>query len=77
MDIQALKLDLVGKILKTNKPSLLIKINNLISSENDDWWDEIPPEVQISILEEIEDIKSGNVFSHEDILREAKQKYGF
>jgi hypothetical protein len=77
MDIQALKLDLVGKILKTNKPSLLIKINNLISSENDDWWDEIPPEVQISILEGIEDIKSGNVFSHEDILREAKQKYGF
>ncbi|QGY46583.1 hypothetical protein GM418_23855 [Maribellus comscasis] len=77
MDIQTLKLDLVEKILKTNKPSLLIKINNLISTENDDWWDDIPPEVQESILEGMEDIKSGKVFSHENIINEAKQKYGF
>jgi hypothetical protein len=78
MDIQALKLDLVTKILKTEKSSLLIQIEKLFEKENDqDWWDQLPDEVQQSILEGVENIKQGEVYSHDQIVREAKQKYGF
>lgn len=78
MDIQALKLDLVTKILKTEKSSLLIQIEKLFEKENDqDWWDQLPDEVQQSILEGVENIKQGEMYSHDQILREAKQKYGF
>jgi hypothetical protein len=78
MDIQALKLELVNKIIHTEKQSLLVKINGLLQDDkSEDWWDLLPPEVRDSILEGMDDISEGNVFSHEQVIREAKQKYGF
>ena len=78
MDIPALKLDLVQKILSTKNPSLLVKINNLLQKEVEkDWWNQLPREVQDSIFEGIHDIEKGKVFTHEQVIQEAKQKYGF
>jgi hypothetical protein len=78
MDIQSLKLDLVEKILKTDKPSLLIQINNLFLKEKtEDWWDRLPVEVQESILEGLKNTKEGNVFTHDQVMNEAREKYGF
>ena len=78
MDIPALKLDLVQKILNTKNPSLLKKINHIFQKEvEQDWWDQLPKEVQNSIVEGIQDIEEGNVFTHDQVIQEAKQKYGF
>jgi len=78
MDIQALKLDLVEKILHTEKTTLLFKIDKIFKKEsNDDWWYQLPLEVQDSILEGLKDIQEGNVFSHDQVVNEARQKYGF
>lgn len=77
MDIQSLKLDLVSKILNIENPGILIEINKILQkASKTDWWDQLPEEVQESILEGMEDVQKGNVFSHEHILQEAKQKYG-
>lgn len=78
MDIQALKLDLVEKIIHTEKTSVLVKIKDLLQNENtEDWWESLPVEIQESIYEGLQDIKEGNVFTHDEIISEAKQKYGF
>lgn len=78
MDIQTLKLDLVEKIIQTEKTSVLIKIKNLFQSEKtEDWWDNLPSEIQESIFEGLNDVKEGKVFTHEQVISEAKQKYGF
>lgn len=78
MDIQALKLDLVAKILSTEKSSLLLQIEKIFERENEqDWWDKLPEELQDAIMEGVEDISRGNSYSHEQVVREAKQKYGF
>jgi len=78
MDIQALKLDLVEKIVQTEKTSILFKIKELLQNEKtSDWWENLPIEVQESIFEGLEDIKEGKVFTHDQIISEAKQKYGF
>jgi hypothetical protein len=78
MDVSALKLDVVQKILNMKNPSLLLKIDNILKEEADaDWWDQLPPEVQDSIFEGIQDIEEGRIFTHEQILQDAKQKYGF
>jgi Mg/Co/Ni transporter MgtE len=78
MDIQTLKLDLVEKIIQSEKPSVLIKIKELLQTENTvDWWDNLPQEIQESIFEGLNDVKEGKVFTHEQIISEAKQKYGF
>ncbi|HSO88005.1 MAG TPA: hypothetical protein VLQ91_15745 [Draconibacterium sp.] len=78
MDIQTLKLDLVEKIIQTEKPSILIKIKELLQTEKtEDWWDNLPQEIQESIFEGLDDVKKENLFTHEQVLQEAKQKYGF
>jgi predicted transcriptional regulator len=78
MDIQTLKLDLVSKIINIEKTSLLIEINKILQKENKtDWWDKLPVEVQDSIMEGMDDIQKGDVFTHEQVIQEAKQKYGF
>jgi hypothetical protein len=78
MDIQALKIDLVQKILNTQNPKLLFSIKNIFQKEVEkDWWDQLPQEVQDSIFEGIQDIEKGKVFSHDQVIQEAKQKYGF
>jgi predicted transcriptional regulator len=42
-----------------------------------DWWDQLPREVQDSIFEGINDIEKGNIFTNDQVIQEAKQKYGF
>jgi myo-inositol catabolism protein IolC len=78
MDIQALKIDLVQKILHTQDTALLSIISNIFQKEVEkDWWDQLPQEVQDSILEGVQDIEKGKVFTHDQVIQEAKQKYGF
>jgi len=78
MDIQTLKLDLVSKIVSTENSSLLLKVNKIFQKENKtDWWDKLPEEVQESILYGMEDVQKNDVFTHEQVIQEAKQKYGF
>ncbi len=78
MDIQTLKLDLVSKIISTHDTSLLIKISKILQKEKPtDWWEDLPKEVQELILDGIEDVHQGNVFTHEQVIQEAKEKYGF
>lgn len=77
MDIQALKIDLVQKILNTQDPALLSTINNIIQKEVDkDWWDQLPQEVRDAVFEGIDDIEKGRVFTNAQVIQEAKQKYG-
>jgi predicted transcriptional regulator len=37
----------------------------------------LPEEVQESIIEGIKDVDEGRVYTHEYVIQEAKQKYGF
>jgi len=78
MDIQALKIDLVKRILNTQNRVILSEISKLLETEaENDWWDQLPKEIQDSIFEGIKDIGEGKVFTHDQVIREAKQKYGF
>lgn len=78
IDIKTLKLYLVQKIIQTEKPSLLLEIEKIFSNEKPkDWWDELPEEVKESIMEGLDDVEKGNVFTHEQVMSEARQKYGF
>lgn len=78
MDISALKIDLVQRILNMKNPVLLRKIDDILKEEGEkDWWDQLPPEVQDSVFEGIKDIEEGRILTHDQVMQEAKQKYGF
>lgn len=77
MDIQSLKIDLAKKILTTQSRDLLLEIEKIIRERGDvDWWDELPKEAKESIAEGIRDIEEGRVYPHEEVMQEAKKKYG-
>jgi hypothetical protein len=78
MDIQALKIDLVQKILNSNKPDLLQKVNQLFRLEDPiDWWDELPQEIQDSINQGLQDVEEGNVWTNQQVVEEVREKYGY
>lgn len=78
MDIQALKIDLAKKILKSNKPALLQKVEQLFKMENDDdWWEDLPVEIQESIIQGLNEATDGNVLNHQQVVQEAREKYGY
>lgn len=78
MDIQALKIELAQKILQTNKPDVLSRVEQLLKTENnDDWWEMLPPEIQDTISLGLKDVEEGNLLTHEQVVREAKEKYGY
>ncbi|OFY69004.1 MAG: hypothetical protein A2Y71_01180 [Bacteroidetes bacterium RBG_13_42_15] len=77
MNIQAKKLELVQRILNTNKPSLLEKINKIFEQEGEtDWWDELSDEERASIQEGLDQLDRGEGIPHEKVMEEMKAKYG-
>lgn len=78
MDIQALKIELAQKILESNKADLLQKIDQLFKKEsNNDWWEDLPAEIQDSIMLGLKDAEAGDLLTHEQVVKEAKEKYGY
>ena len=78
MDISSLKIELVQRILDMKNPALLRKIDAILREESEkDWWDQLPREVKDSIFEGIGDIEEGRILTHQQVIQEAKQKYGF
>jgi hypothetical protein len=77
MNIQAKKLELVQRILNTNKPSLLEKITKIFEQEGEtDWWDELSDEERASIQEGLDQLDRGEGIPHEKVMKEMKAKYG-
>ncbi len=77
MNVQAKKLELVQLILNTNKVGLLDKVSQLLKQEKEaDWWDSIPESVQDSIGIALEQAERGETIPHNDVIKEAREKYG-
>jgi len=78
MDIQALKIELAQKILESNRADLLQKIDQLFKTESsNDWWEELPAEIQDSIILGLKEVESGVPLTHEQIVKEAQERYGY
>lgn len=78
MDIQALKIELAQKILESNRADLLQKIDQLFKTEsNNDWWEELPAEIQDSIILGLREAETGDLLTHEQVVTEARERYGY
>ncbi len=77
MDIQTLKINLATKILTTQNEDLLLEIDKIIQENGDkDWWDDLPKDAKEAIDEGLRDIEEGRVYPHEEVMEEARKKYG-
>ena len=76
MDLQAKKLELIQKILDTEKPSVLTKVEAVFKKEKGaDWWDEISNGEKAAIEEGLAEADRGELIPHEEVMKEVRAKY--
>lgn len=68
MNIQAKKLELFDLILKTDKMPVLEKISTILKEEGD-WRKDIPDEVVASVEKGLEQAKSGDTISNDEVMK--------
>ena len=78
MDVIEIKSDLHRLIDKVNDISILSTIKALLNKQvvADDFWDELPENVQESIEKGLKQSKDGNTIDHDVVMKEFKEKYG-
>ncbi|TVR39278.1 MAG: hypothetical protein EA392_06985 [Cryomorphaceae bacterium] len=75
MDIKAEKLDLIQWLLQLTDENVIAKIKQL-RNEDADWWDSLSAEEARSIREGLEELDKGEGVPHDQVVAEAKKKYG-
>jgi len=73
--IETKKIQLISIITQVNNIDLLVSIENLILNSKTDWWTTISKSEKNAIDEGLNDIKSGNVFSHQQVIQEINNRY--
>lgn len=75
MDRNITRQELITQINSMND-AMLSKVSNFIKSETSDLMSLMPDEVKSSIDKGLNDVKNGNVHSHESVMSEMKSKFG-
>jgi hypothetical protein len=73
--IETKKIQLISIITQVYNIDLLVSIENLILNSKTDWWATISKSEKDAIDEGLNDIKSGNVFSHQQVIQEINNRY--
>lgn len=62
--------DLLKKLIDTKDVSVLNQLKEVFNkNEKDDFFEELPKELQNSILRSNEDIKEGRLLAHNDVMK--------
>lgn len=76
MDIQAEKIALMKLLLETDSEEIISQLKAIFKREDYDFYNDLPDHVKEDIEAGLEDIKNGDVYDHESVMREFKVKYG-
>ena len=76
MDIQTEKLELLKMLMDENDPGVLKEVRAVLQHDEQDFWNDIPQHIKDAINEGIGDIDNGRHFSHEEVMKDIKSKYG-
>jgi len=73
--IETKKLQLISIIAQVYNFDLLEAIENLLLNSKSDWWTSITNLEQKAIEEGLDDIKSGRILSHQQVIHEINKIY--
>lgn len=78
MDVGTLKKEITEKVNKIINPEILENLDEilndlLIADQERDFWNSLPESVKKNIGTSQQEIKEGQTFPHEDVMKEAKQ----
>lgn len=75
MDVKAVKLELVQKILETREESILEQIRLVFEQSTLDWWELTDEEEKKAIEEGLAQLEAGEAISHEEVSKKMKEKF--
>lgn len=74
MSIESIKLDLAKKIIDTNDAGIINHIKALFDiNEQTNWFEELPDDVQASVLRGIAEADTGEGTPHDEVMKKAKK----
>ena len=73
-----MKSDLHELIDKINDTDILKAVRTLLSRQfsSEDFWDDLPDDIKESIEDSLKQAETNETLPHNDVIREAKEKYG-
>jgi hypothetical protein len=74
MDI-TIKYKIVEKIIQSNDDNLLNEIKSLLDSSENDFWSELPLDVQHSINKAKSELDKGEGIPHSEVMAEIKDRF--
>jgi hypothetical protein len=73
MTLEALKLDLTRKIIDSNNPQLINHIKAIFDTAQENWYDELPTEIQNSVNLGLKQSENNEGVSHKDAMNEIEE----
>jgi len=73
--IETKKIQLISIIAQVYNFDILVEIEKLLLSSKIDWWTTISQAEQNAIDEGLNDIKLGNILSHQEVMQELNNRY--
>jgi hypothetical protein len=73
MDIQATKIELIHWLTELQDKDILQQLK--VISSGQDWWDAISEEERLAIDDGIAQLDRGESIPHEEVMRQAKEKF--
>jgi len=73
--IETKKIQLISIIAQVYNFDILVEIEKLLLSSKIDWWTTISQAEQNAIDEGLNDIKLGNILSHQQVMQELNNRY--
>jgi methenyltetrahydromethanopterin cyclohydrolase len=76
MDLQTEKIELMKMLLDTESQEIIDQLKSVFKKHDRDFYDELPEHVKGDIDVALKEIENGEVYDHDDVMREFKVKYG-
>ena len=76
MDLQTEKLELMKLLLETESKEVINEIKAVFKKRGSDFYDDLPQSVKDDIEISIKQIEAGEVYDHEWVMQDIKNKYG-
>ncbi len=73
MSIATIKLDLAKKIIDTNDEELIGYIKAIFDGQSENWFEELPADVQASVERGLAQSENGEGRPHADVMKKYKK----
>lgn len=73
MNVAATKLELVKLLLNTNDEGIIEHIKSVFATQSETWWEQLPEEIQNSVLKGIQQSDNGQTIGHVEAMKTLKK----